>query len=201
MSDPSSSSSPPVRPASAPSASAAAERLTSLLQQVALKDRDAFSQLYQATSAKLYGTVLRILGNTSWADDVVQEAYVNIWQKASQFDAGKSSPITWMVSIARNGAIDELRRQPTARRDHDEALEEIASSAPTAGDQLSQEQNAQQLYECLDELEDNRRDMVRLAYLHGWSRADLASRFDQPVNTIKTWLHRALKQLKGCLAS
>lgn len=201
MSDLSGSSSAHARPSSAPPASAAAERLSSLLQQVALKDRGAFSQLYQATSAKLYGTVLRILGNTSWADDVVQEAYVNIWQKASQFDADKSSPITWMVAIARNGAIDALRRQPTARRDHDEALEEIASSEPSAREQLTQEQDIQQLYECLEELEDNRRDMVRLAYLHGWSRSDLASRFDQPVNTIKTWLHRALKQLKGCLAS
>lgn len=184
-----------------PSSPASTVRLNALLHRVALKDRDAFAELYQATSAKLYGTVLRILGHTGWADDVIQEAYVTIWQKAAQFDAGRASPITWMVTIARNGAIDELRKQPAARMEREDALAQTTSDEPTAQERLAHEHDAQQLYACLEELEQERQAMVRLAYLDGWSRADLAAHFGQPVNTVKTWLHRALKQLKGCLAS
>ncbi|MDT8893244.1 sigma-70 family RNA polymerase sigma factor [Halomonas sp. I1] len=183
------------------SASSPSDRLNGLLQRVALKDREAFAQLYAATSSKLYGTVLRILRHRGWTDDVVQDAYVRIWQKAGQFDAAKASSITWMVTIARNGAIDELRRHPARRVEREEALDDVASVEPTAQARLETEQDARRLHACLDELEKGRRDMVRLAYLDGWSRADLATHFDQPVNTVKTWLHRALKQLKGCLSS
>ncbi len=183
------------------SQSSSSDRLNGLLQRVALKDREAFVQLYEATSAKLYGAVLRILRNRAWADDVVQEAYVKIWQKAGRFDAAKASSITWMVTIARNGAIDELRRHPNRRMEREGVLAEMASAEPTGQARLENEQDAARLYACLEELEQGRRDMVRLAYLDGWSRADLATHFGKPVNTIKTWLHRALKQLKGCLAS
>lgn len=72
---------------------------------------------------------------------------------------------------------------------------------PAPGSTPERDEDARRLHACLAELEGNRRDMVRLAYLDGWSRADLAAHFEQPVNTVKTWLHRALKQLKGCLAS
>lgn len=203
MSDASRSSAARQSASSAPTSAplSPTERLNDLLHRVALKERAAFAQLYEATSAKLYGTVFRILSHKGWADDVVQEAYVNIWQKAEQFDAGRASPITWMVAIARNSAIDELRKQPAARMERETVLEQTASVEPTAQDRLEHEQDAQRLYACLEELEKGRQEMVRLAYLDGWSRADLATHFGQPVNTVKTWLHRALKQLKGCLAS
>jgi len=186
--------------ASSPPAAGIAH-LCGLLDRVAHKDRQAFADLYDATSAKLYGAVLRILRDRGSADDVLQEAYVKIWRQAAVFDAGRASPITWMVTIARHLAIDELRRQPKGYREPEEALEQMPHEGPSAQDELHQEQDARRLYHCLDTLEEGRQDMVRLAYLEGWSRADLATHFDQPVNTVKTWLHRALKQLKGCLAS
>ncbi|WP_168012207.1 sigma-70 family RNA polymerase sigma factor [Halomonas salinarum] len=200
MPDASRPSSPPDT-ASPPASSAGIQHVRDLLQRVADKDRQAFARLYDATSAKLYGAVLRILGDRGNADDVLQEAYVRVWQKAALFDAERASPITWMVTIARHLAIDELRRQPKAHSDTEEALASMPAEGPSAQDELHQEQDAQRLYHCLDTLEEGRQDMVRLAYLEGWSRADLATHFDQPVNTVKTWLHRALKQLKGCLAS
>jgi len=184
--------------ASAPSASG--DRLHDLLRRVTQRDRQAFAQLYEATSAKLYGTVLRILKEHGRADDVVQEAYVTIWQKATQFEATRASPIAWMVAIARHAAIDELRRRPRAPHESEETLSRMAADTPSAREHLEHEQDAQRLYACLEALEADRRDMVRRAYLDGWSRADLAVHFEQPVNTVKTWLHRALKQLKGCLA-
>ncbi|RAW06941.1 RNA polymerase subunit sigma-24 [Halomonas elongata] len=175
--------------------------LRDLLQLVAQSDRRAFAQLYEATSAKLYGTVLRILKERSRTDDVIQEVYVTIWQKAAQFEASRASPITWMVTIARHSAIDELRRQPRAPHESEDALSQISADEIGAHEHIEHEQDARQLRACLEELETNHHHMVRLAYLDGWSRADLAAYFEQPVNTVKTWLHRALKQLKGCLGS
>ena len=179
---------------------ASATELGHLLQRVATRDRSAFAKVYEATAPKLLGTVLRILNNRGWAEEVVHDAYIKIWQKAGQFDASKASPITWMVTIARNSAIDELRKQPTGRKAAEEELEQIPNNEANAQSQMEDQQAVNRLNLCLEELEKDRRDMVRMAYLNGWSRADLATHFDQPVNTIKTWLHRALKQLKGCLS-
>lgn len=177
------------------------ERVAELIHRVARKDRQAFAFLYQATAPKLLGTVLRILRDRGWADDVIQDSYLKIWQKAEQFQDGKSSPITWLVSIARNSAIDELRKHPAGRTMTSDELDDMPGRQSSAQEQLEDQRAANQLNDCIDQLEKDRQDMVRLAYLNGWSREDLASQFEQPVNTVKTWLHRALKQIKRCLES
>ncbi|MEQ5817179.1 sigma-70 family RNA polymerase sigma factor [Marinobacter sp. NFXS11] len=177
------------------------ERVARLIHRVAQKDRQAFALLYDATAPKLLGTVLRILRDREWANDVIQDSYLKIWQKAGQFQDGKSSPITWLVSIARNSAIDELRKHPTGRTTNSDELDEMPGRQTSVQEQLEDQRAANQLNHCIDQLEKDRQDMVRLAYLNGWSREDLASQFEQPVNTVKTWLHRALKQLKRCLES
>ncbi|WP_228339871.1 sigma-70 family RNA polymerase sigma factor [Marinobacter sp. F3R08] len=184
---------------SPPSPEVAGDRLSGLILRVAQRDREAFALLYQDTAAKLLGTALRILRDRGWADDVIQESYIKIWQKADQFQPGRSSPITWLVSIARNTAIDELRKHPTGRTTTGEELDEMAGKQATAQEQLEDQQSVNHLNHCIDQLEKDRRDMVRLAYLNGWSREELANHFDQQVNTVKTWLHRALKQIKRCL--
>src|SRR5262245_24007448 len=92
-------------------ATSTAATLVSLLERVAARDRQAFSALYTATSAKLYGIILRIARRRDIADEVLQEVYVQIWQRAAHYDASKGSPITWMVAIARNRALDEARRK------------------------------------------------------------------------------------------
>ena len=186
---------------SSQSPSETTERVAELIHLVARKDRQAFALLYQATAPKLLGTVLRILRDRGWADDVIQDSYLKIWQKAEQFQDGKSSPITWLVSIARNSAIDELRKHPAGRTMTSDEMDEMPGRQSSAQEQLEDQRAANQLNYCIDQLEKDRQDMVRLAYLNGWSREDLASQFEQPVNTVKTWLHRALKQIKRCLES
>jgi len=186
---------------SSQSPSETTERVAELIHLVARKDRQAFALLYQATAPKLLGTVLRILRDRGWADDVIQDSYLKIWQKAEQFQDGKSSPITWLVSIARNSAIDELRKHPAGRTMTSDEMDEMPGRQSSAQEQLEDQRSANQLNYCIDQLEKDRQDMVRLAYLNGWSREDLASQFEQPVNTVKTWLHRALKQIKRCLES
>ena len=101
-----------------------AQSLGLLLQRIAARDRPAFAMLYSATSAKLYGIVLRILKRRDIAEEVLQDVYVKIWERAGDFEAGRASPITWMATIARNRAIDEVRRRaPVSIEDAPEALE------------------------------------------------------------------------------
>jgi RNA polymerase sigma-70 factor (ECF subfamily) len=171
------------------------------LQRVARRDRAAFSKVYQATSAKLYGIVLRILSRRDVADEVLQEVYVKIWERAADFDAEKASAISWMAAIARNRALDEARRKhPVAIEDHPE-VQDFASDDETALASVLRGEDGRRLADCLKGLEPDRCQMVVLAYCDGLSRDELAARYGQPVNTIKTWLRRSLAQLKGCLGS
>ena len=174
--------------------------LVALMRRVADGDRRAFEALYARTGGKLYASVRRILRNEAAAEDAVQEAYVRVWRRAADFDPSVASPIAWMTTIARHAAIDALRRSAervsAASRDVDpEILERLADPASpeervTVGRQLTA---------CLDGLDSDRRAMVLLAYCHGWSREELASRFGRPVATVKTILRRSLIALKECL--
>ena len=175
--------------------------LSQLLRGVAQRDRSAFAKVYQATSAKLYGIVLRILRRRDIADEVLQEVYVKIWERAADFDSEKASPISWMAAIARNRALDEVRRkQPVALEDHPE-VQDFASDDETALAAVMRDEDGRRLAECLKRLEPDRRQMVVFAYCEGLSRDELAKKYGQPVNTIKTWLRRSLAQLKGCLGT
>ena len=177
-----------------------AQNITFLLAGVGNKDAAAFSQLYDATSAKLYGIVLRILKRRDLADEVLQEVYVKIWERAADFDPARSSPITWMATIARNRALDEVRRRvPISIEDAPEAWNVASADAPPL-QALELSQDVKRLNACLDRLEPQRRQLVVEAYLQGASREELSQRFGHPVATIKTWLHRSLAQLKACLS-
>ena len=170
-----------------------------LMQRVAARDREAFSALYAATSAKLYGIIVRIVKRREIADEILQEVYVQIWERAGQFDAAKGSPITWMVAIARNRALDEVRRKKAVSiEDTPEALD-VASEEEYPFDRVERSQQLLRLSQCLEALDHNRRDVVLLAYREGMSREALGQRFSRPPATIKSWLRRSLLQLRDCL--
>jgi RNA polymerase sigma-70 factor (ECF subfamily) len=172
-----------------------------LLLQVAARDRAAFAALYKQTAAKLYGVVARILPRSDLAGEVLQEAYVRIWQKAADFDPAKGSPMAWMATIARNRALDEVRRaKPLALEDMQEGFEPAAEEVDPLGSRDRSEKLAA-LMRCLSLLDAEKRQIVLLAYYRGASREALSKRFERPVPTIKTWLHRSLAQLKDCLSS
>jgi RNA polymerase sigma-70 factor, ECF subfamily len=179
----------------------AGDDLTLLLRRIAGRDAAAFSTLYKQTSAKLYGVVARILTRGDAAADALQEVYVRIWEKAGEFDPVKGSPLAWMATIARNRALDEVRRvRPASLEDQPEGFEPAAEEIdPLATRERSEGLAA--LVECLKALDDEKRAVVLLAYYRGLSREALAKRFGRPVPTIKTWLHRSLAQLRDCLAS
>lgn len=173
--------------------------ITELLARSALGDRAAFRDLYAATSGKLFATLLRILRDREISRDVLQEVYVKIWENAARFDAARSSPITWMVTIARNRALDHVRRAGIETIDIDDETVVVPSVSdhPMAG--RERREALARLLGCLDGLDEQRRQAILLAYYHGHSRESLAGRFARPVATIKTWLHRSLAQLRGCL--
>jgi len=178
------------------------EEIEALIARCALGDRAAFERLYALTSAKLFGICLRILPTRPEAEDAVQEVYVKVWKNAGRYRAGTYSPMTWLITIARNHAIDRLRARRAqaagqgAGIDEAEALPD-AAPGPEALAVASSERA--RLVGCLDELPKDRADAVRLAYLHGETYADLAVRFDVPLNTMRTWLRRSLLKLRECL--
>jgi RNA polymerase sigma-70 factor (ECF subfamily) len=135
------------------------------------------------------------------AEDVLQDVYVKIWNRAASFDAAKASPITWMATIARNRAIDEVRRRaPISIEDAPQALD-VPAEGLNPLDAAQQSAELQRLQDCLQGLEAERREIVLLAYYTGLSRDEIAQRFGHPVGTIKVWLHRSLAQLRKCLGS
>ncbi|GAA5067327.1 sigma-70 family RNA polymerase sigma factor [Roseibacterium beibuensis] len=172
--------------------------LEALIARVALGDRAAFSALYDATSAKLFGTCLRVLKVRAEAEEVLQEVYVLIWQKADRYQVTGHSPMTWLITLARNRAIDRLRaRKPST--EIDDALP-LADAAPGPEAKAVAAGEARRVVACMDELKADRAAAVRGAYLDGMSYADLAERHAVPLNTMRTWLRRSLQQLKECLS-
>jgi RNA polymerase sigma-70 factor (ECF subfamily) len=170
-----------------------------LIAAAAKRDEAAFERLYVATRAKLFGVVLRILHRQDLAEEVVQEAYVRIWNNAAQFDPAMSSPITWMASIARNRAIDVVRKRSEASIEDEPAAMDVASESPDPLARREMTEELNRLLECIGRLEADRQKLVLLAYYNGWSREQLAAKFETPVNTVKTWLRRSLMEIRECL--
>lgn len=175
------------------------DQISDLILKVALRDRVAFDRLYAATSAKLFGTCLRVLKDRAEAEEAVQEVFVKIWLRADRFAVTGQSPMSWLIAIARHQAIDRLRARREAVGGMDDAALEIRDPSPGPEAQAMASAQRRQLDGCLGELEPGRADAVRAAYLDGDSYADLAARHDVPLNTMRTWLRRSLMRLKECL--
>ena len=171
------------------------------MPRIAAGDRAALRQLYQATSAKLFGVCLRILSNRDESEDVLQEVYITIWRRADRFEAGRASVMTWVSTIARNRAIDRLRaRGPLAYAEQVEELE-IDDGQPRADTLLEAAQDGEALGKCLSELDDRTEKVIRTAFFEGVTYEALAARMDAPLGTVKSWIRRGLAKLKGCLES
>lgn len=179
---------------------AAAEDLAALLAACARRDRDAFARLYRATSPKLFGVALRILRREDWAEEILQDAYVNIWNHAGGYAGGLSAPMTWMTSIVRNRCLDWLRR-PRAEMSDPEG--EIANATASGLEDplalLERTSDARAISACLKVLEPRQRQTIVLAFFEGLSHAELAAHLGEPLGTVKTWVRRGLVRLKDCL--
>jgi RNA polymerase sigma-70 factor (ECF subfamily) len=180
--------------------------LSLLLARAGLGDRAAFARLYERSSAHLFAVVLRINRDRAEAEDILQEVYLRVWRAAQSFDAAQSQPLTWLTSIARNGAIDSLRRKQTAPAlqaagddEDDDVYDTLASEAPGPLQLLARAADARALAACMEELSAAQRQCVALAFYDGLSHAEVAARMAQPLGSVKSWVRRALLALKRCL--
>lgn len=182
--------------------------LSALLSRAGLGDRAAFATLYDRTSPHLFAVVLRICRDRAQAEDILQEVYVNVWRAASGFDAAQSQPLTWLTSIARNRAIDSLRRsqtQPQLQTIHtgddedSDVYDTTADDNPGPLELLSRASDARALAHCMQDLSASQRQSVALAFYDGLSHAEVAEKMGQPLGTVKSWVRRALLSLKSCL--
>ncbi|MDO6587942.1 sigma-70 family RNA polymerase sigma factor [Salipiger sp. 1_MG-2023] len=171
-----------------------------LISRIAMGDRAAFRTLYGRTSAKLFGVCLRVLNDRGQAEEALQEAYAKIWTRAGQYRVNGYSPMTWLITLARNTAVDKRRASGSARRYAPiDAAELIADPGPGPAQQAEASDESRALHGCLSELPPERAEMVRRAYLDGFSYAELAEATGTKLNTVRTWLRRSLMQLRECL--
>jgi RNA polymerase sigma-70 factor (ECF subfamily) len=185
------------------------QELAQLLARSALGDRAAFKRLYDLSCGHLFAVILRIQRDRSLAEDLLQEVYVNAWKAAASFDAQRAQPLTWLTQIARNKAIDSLRRaqsQPrleSVHRDADDdrpdADQHLVDESPGPAALLERASDARQLGHCMQGLSAPQRQSVALAFFDGLSHAEVAEQLRQPLGTVKSWVRRALATLKNCL--
>lgn len=173
--------------------------LRRLLAGIARGEADRLAELYDLSSPKLYGLILRIQRDRGLAEDVLQDVYMRIWQAAGAYRPDAGPPMPWLVTIARNRAIDSVRRKTEVQGPELESGEDWVARIIDPHDAAVAFQDRDALAACLGRLEPLHRECVVLAYCEGRSREELARHFDRPVNTIKTWLHRALAALKTCM--
>lgn len=175
-------------------------RLASAIVRIGAGDKSALDYVYRATSAKLFGICLRILGDRKEAEDTLQDVYLTLWRRADRFDPARASPITWVAVLARNRAIDRLRRIRT--RGTAEPVEDagdVADGSPLAEQRLIEVEGDARIHHCLDTLDDSQRSSIREAFFGGFTYADLADRLGVPLGTMKSRIRRGLAQLKICL--
>ena len=180
-------------------------QLVQLLERVAMADESALRELYEATSSKLYGVAVRVVTNREWAEDVLQEGFINIWRIAGDYKASLSPPMAWMALVVRSRGLDFLRRRASERADVMQELDDVisdtvAGNSPNPMDTTLASEQAWALHQCLGKLENKQREVVSLAYLRDMSHNELSEQLKLPLGTVKTWIRRGLEQLRTCMA-
>lgn len=171
-----------------------------LLSAVSRGDRQAFEMLYIKVSPRLYAVALRLLKRHVWAEEVLQDSFIAIWNKAGSYNSQSSAPLTWLTNIVRNRAIDWLRVADNRWIELDEIkFGELSSPERNPLEKLEQSDSASRLSDCLEKLSAEQRQSIVLAYYHGLSHGEISRQLEHPLGTIKSWVRRGLSQLKGCL--
>lgn len=175
--------------------------LERLVRAIASRDRLALRALYERMAAQMLACMMRILKRRALAEEALQDVFVSIWQRAAQFHSGRGAARIWLMSIARHRAIDVLRaeRGELYRETQIEQLPE--AEADSASDWSSSGRSAAALARCFSALSREQRRGIELAFVNGYSHADIARLTGEPLGTIKSWIRRGLASLRQCLES
>ncbi len=176
----------------------------SALAACATGDRQALQSIYQFESRRLLGVALRIVRERALAEDVLHDAFMNIWTKAASFDAVRGSGRGWIHSIVRNQALSVVRtngREVSADEEAIEALEaeSVANTAPMA-ELFEIKADIGRLDDCLQALDAPKRNSILAAYLDGCSHSEIAAKLNAPLGSVKAWIKRGLLSLRECMA-
>ncbi|MAJ68689.1 MAG: sigma-70 family RNA polymerase sigma factor [Alteromonadaceae bacterium TMED7] len=173
------------------------ETLLPLLCGTAQGKKQDFARLYQITSGQVYAVVLKMLQNPALAEEATQDAYIKVWHNAGSYQRGKGTVLTWIISIARYRALDLMRyhkvRKETPLDDDDHHPDENSNIAAS-------ELAHPKLNECMDELDNQQRQAIHLAYFNGLSHQEVVDHLSSPLGTIKSWIRRGLQSLQRCLS-
>ncbi|CAN5277029.1 sigma-70 family RNA polymerase sigma factor [soil metagenome] len=188
-------------------AEAAGDEITDLLVASATGCRESFGRLYELTSARLFGVVVRLNRDRGEAEEVLQDVYVKVWFQRGQFDAGKGQAMQWLLSIAHRSAIDSLRRRACRPQlvqavagENDDPYERFAAIDAGPLEACMLRRRAQAVRACLDGLPAQQRTSLTLAFYDGLSSPEIAQRLGRPLGTVKSWMHRSLDALRQPLA-
>lgn len=176
-----------------------------LIDRVATREEAALKQLYERCSGKLYGLALRVTGRREWAEDALQETFLQVWKTAADYRASLSPPLAWLGLIARSRALDQLRRHQAEREQLTDELDDtladtLEGDSANPMDTSLASQQAWALHQCLTRLDHKQREVVSLAYLRDLSHGELAQQLKLPLGTVKSWIRRGLDQLRACMA-
>lgn len=174
------------------------QRLVSALGRAAAGEQQALREIYDSTSAKLFGICLRICLDREAAEDVLQQVYIKVWDRSGRFDPERGSAITWLCAIARNTAID-WRRANHGVHLPIHAAAAVMDAAPLAPELIEAGQQSARIFDCLEALEQRSREAIRAAFFDGFTYVELAEAMAVPLGTLKSRVRRGLLQLKGCL--
>ena len=177
-----------------------AASLAMALTRVAGGDRAAFEEVYRRTSVKLFGVCLRILPVRQEAEEALQEAYLSVWRRANSFDATKGSAMTWLITLARNRAVDRLRSTSKLAAAPIGLADDIPDLTPAASTMLEINEDEQRLAYCIGTLDGGDARLIRTAFFEGSTYAELATRSATPLGTVKSRIRRALLRLRDCLS-
>ncbi len=175
------------------------DTLEQLLSRTAMHDRAAFAELYRQTSPHLFGLCVRMLRDRGEAEEVLQEAFIAIWRRADGYNPALASAGTWLTTLVRNRAIDRLRQRRTDTHADPLELERLPDEGRGPAAHAEASEDYRRLERCLGQLDPKHSRSVREAFFTGATYKELAMRCQVPLATMKSWIRRALLQLRTCL--
>jgi RNA polymerase sigma-70 factor (ECF subfamily) len=174
---------------------------TALVQRLLQRDVRAFEQLYDRHSRIVYGLVLRILQQASTAEEVVQDVFLQLWRNAGQYQSGRGPFVPWLLTLARNRALDNLRLKSERQRRREDQREELPAiaQAPEYEKALDEKRRAETVRSLMGSLSAQQKKAIEMAYFEGLSHSEIAAALQEPLGTVKSWIRNGLLRLKESL--